>query len=198
MKSAVRQRGFTMLEILVSLLILVFGLLGMLGLQAQATVAEFESYQRGQALILVQDMVDRINANRGTAACYLITTNTATGAPSLGSGGATAACVSAAGTTITRAMADQDLTQWDEALKGAAERTSGGTKVGTLLSARGCVSFDIPTSVYRVAVAWQGMSPTIAPTSVDAAATCGKDQYGSEAQRREVSITFRIANLTGA
>ena len=197
MSSASRQRGFTMLEILVSLLILVFGLLGMLGLQAQATVAEFESYQRGQALILVQDMVDRINANRGTAACYLVTTNPSTGAPSLGSGGATPACVSAAGTTITRAMADQDLVQWDEALKGAAEQ-KGGAKVGTLLSARGCVSFDTATSVYRVAVAWQGMSPTIAPTNVDTAATCGRDQYGSEALRREVSITFRIANLTGA
>ena len=29
---------------------------------AQATVAEFESYQRGQALILVQDMVDMLTS----------------------------------------------------------------------------------------------------------------------------------------
>ena len=72
-----RERGFTMIEILVSLLLIVFGLLGMLGLQAQATVAEFESYQRGQALILVQDMADRVGTNRSAAGCYAITTDTA-------------------------------------------------------------------------------------------------------------------------
>lgn len=198
MSPAYRQSGFTMLEILVSLLIIVFGLLGMLGMQAQATLAEFESYQRGQALILVQDMVDRINANRGAALCYVVT-DAASGAPQLGSGAATPTCTAATGTTVTRAMATDDMGQWNEALKGAAERTGGptGTKVGTLLAARGCVSFNAATSLYRVSVAWQGMSATIAPTGVDAAATCGINQYGAEANRREVSVSFRIANLTG-
>ena len=31
--------------------------------------------------------------------------------------------------------------------------------------------------------------------AVGTAATCGKDLYGAEAQRREVSVTIRIANL---
>jgi len=75
-----RGRGFTMIEILVSLLLIVFGLLGMLGLQAQATVAEFESYQRGQAMILAQDMVDRINANRKAVLCYVSPAGDAWGA----------------------------------------------------------------------------------------------------------------------
>jgi hypothetical protein len=39
------------------------------------------------------------------------------------------------------------------------------------------------------------MAPTVAPTAGDAFATCGKDQYGSEPQRREVSVIVRIANL---
>lgn len=198
MNSRPRQAGFTMLEILVSLLILVIGLLGLLGLQAQTTVAEFESYQRGQALILVQDMADRINANRKASLCYVVTTDAANGSPSLGSGTAGTACVAATGTTVTRGMADQDLNDWDQALKGAAETSAGGTKVGALLNARGCITRNAATGDYRVAIAWQGMSPTIAPTAVDASATCGLNQYGSEPQRREISITFRIANLTGA
>ena len=33
-------------------------------------------------------------------------------------------------------------------------------------------------------------------TAADAAATCGLNLYGTETQRREVSITVRIANLT--
>ena len=188
--------GFTMLEILISLFLIAVGLLGMLGLQAHATVAEFESYQRGQALILVQDMVDRINANRGAGLCYAITTDAATGSPQLGAGSAATTCTAAVGTVVTRAMADKDLADWDNALNGAAE-TKSGVNVGAMLSARGCVTQDLVTGNYRVAVAWQGMNPTIAPTAVDASATCGLNQYGNEALRREVSITFRMADLDG-
>jgi type IV pilus assembly protein PilV len=188
--------GFTMLEILISLFLIAIGLLGILGLQAQATVAEFESYQRGQALILVQDMVDRINTNRGAGLCYVITTDAANGSPQLGAGTAAPNCASATGTPTTRAMADKDLLDWDAVLKGAAE-TKGGANVGGILSARGCVTRDPVSGNYRVAVAWQGMSATIAPTAVDANATCGLNQYGNDAMRREVSITFRMANLGG-
>jgi type IV pilus assembly protein PilV len=186
--------GFTMLEVLVSLFIIAIGLLGILGLQAQATVAEFESYQRAQAMLLVQDMVDRINANRGAGLCYVITTDAATGSPQLGSGTAAPACAAATGTPVTRAMADKDLVDWDNGLKGATE-TKGGSNVGAVLNARGCVTYDPISRNYRVAVAWQGTSPTIAPTAVDANATCGLNQYGNETLRREVNITFRMATL---
>jgi hypothetical protein len=40
------------------------------------------------------------------------------------------------------------------------------------------------------------MAPTVAPTAGDANATCGKNLYGSEPQRREVSVIVRIAILT--
>jgi len=190
-----RQRGFTMLEILVSLLLIVVGLLGMLGLQAQATVAEFESYQRGQALILAQDMADRINANRKSVLCYVVTDATS-GSPQLGSGAAAAVCASpSTGTAVTRAMATQDLADWSQSLLGAAETTTSGTKVGAMLGARGCVSYDAVTGLYRVAVAWQGMSPTISPATVDARANCGLNQFGTDSNRREVAMSFRIANL---
>jgi type IV pilus assembly protein PilV len=167
----------------------------MIGLQARAQVATFESYQRGQALILVQDMADRIATNRQAAGCYSITTNTTTGTPYLGSGySGTPVCTAAVGTATTRALADADLQAWNEALKGAAE-TAGADKVGGVIGARGCVSFDAPTNRYRVAVAWQGMAATVAPTAGDAAATCAKDLYGADTQRREVNVTVRIATL---
>ena len=191
------SRGFTMIEILVSLLLIVFGLLGMLGMQAQSTIAEFESYQRGQAMILAQDMVDRINANRKAAACYVTEAGKEWGA-----GDADTSCLAATGTPVTRAMAGADIVAWDEALKGAAERKGGatGSRVGSILFARGCVTLlDAPTNTYRVGVAWQGMSATVTADSIDANATCGKSKYGAnDAVRREVGITFRLANLTGA
>jgi type IV pilus assembly protein PilV len=192
----VRQRGFTLLEVLVSLLILVMGVLGLIGLQAQAQIATFESYQRGQALILIQDMADRLSTNRGAAGCYAFTTDTANGTPYFGTGyGDTPVCTAAVGTAATRAVADADLQAWNNALQGAAEVSVVG-QVGGVLGARGCVSFDAATNSYRVAVAWQGSAQTVAPTAGDPTATCAKDLYGPDTQRREVSVTVRIATLT--
>src|SRR5205814_2345916 len=67
------QSGATMMEVLVSILIVVIGLLGLAGLQSRINLSEMESFQRAQALVLLQDMVDRINANRKNAALYVTT-----------------------------------------------------------------------------------------------------------------------------
>lgn len=188
------QAGFTLLEVLVSLVILVFGLLGLIGMQAYTQVATFESYQRGQALILVQDMADRLATNRAAAGCYAITTNTVT---YVGVNGTVApVCTAGVGTTATRAIATADLLAWDNALKGASEQ-AGGQKVGAIVGARGCVTYDPATNSYRVAVSWQGMAPTVAPTAGDPNALCASGaNYGGENQRREISVIVRIAVLT--
>lgn len=190
-----RERGFTLLEVLVSLVIMVFGLLGLIGLQAFTQVSTFESYQRGQALILANDMADRISTNRGSALCYDLTSRSIwAGMPA---SNPVPTCTAAVGTASTRAIANTDLAQWDAALKGAGEQQgAGGPQVGGILGARGCITYDATTNSYRVAVAWQGMAATVAPTAADANATCGLNQYGSDAQRREVSVTVRIASLT--
>lgn len=191
-----RQSGLSLLEVLISLLILVFGLLGMIGLQARAQIGTFESYQRGQALIFAQDMADRIMINRQAATCYAITTDAANGTPYLGTGySGTPACVTTAGTAAMQTLAANDLAAWNNALKGSAE-TSGGSQIGGLIGARGCISYDTATSRYRISVAWQGMAATVAPTAGDTAANCGKNLYGSETQRREVNVTLMIAALT--
>jgi type IV pilus assembly protein PilV len=196
LKTAARQGGFTLLEVLVSLVILVFGVLGLIGLQAFTQISTFESYQRGQALILAQDMADRIATNRGAALCYNVTTSAGTGVPFAGmpATNPTPTCTAAVGTASTRAVANADLAAWDAALKGVSEQT-GGAQVGGLLGARGCVTYDATTNSYRVGVAWQGMAATVAPTAADAGATCALNQYGPEAQRRQVSVVVRIANL---
>ena len=58
------ESGFSMMEVLVTIAILIFGLLGMAGLQSRATSMEIESYQRAQALVLLQDMADRLSVNK--------------------------------------------------------------------------------------------------------------------------------------
>src|SRR5512134_2642451 len=85
-----KSRGFSMIEVLMALLIIVLGLLGLAGLQVRIQQAEFESYQRAQALVLLQDMVDRIhlkrNLNVTSTNCFRFTTNTTSGTPFLGFG----------------------------------------------------------------------------------------------------------------
>ena len=75
------ERGFSMLEVMISMFILATGLFGLIGVQLMAHKSELDSYQRAQALVLLTDIVDRININRKAATCYAVTT-TATSASS--------------------------------------------------------------------------------------------------------------------
>jgi type IV pilus assembly protein PilV len=192
--SLARQAGFTMLEVLVSLLIAVVGLLGLIGLQTQAQVSEFESYQRAQALVLANDMVDRIAFNRGTDAagyvvgwrCYIVTPNAAAGDRFLGKANtAAAACADAGIAGDPKIRADADLTAWHDLLQGASETvTASGSRVGGLLGARGCITRDAASGVIRVSVAWQGMAPTVATAD-----KCGTGLYGANDALRRVVFT---------
>ena len=188
------QSGFSMLEVLTALAITAFGLLGLMGIQAVSHQAEMESYQRTQALILLNDMVERINVNRGSAACYAITSAT-TGTPYLGAttGGnhyGTPDCSSGYTNTQTKALADSGMAEWDLALQGSSEK-SGSTTIGAMIDARGCVSYDSTTSTYTIAVAWQGMTDTFTPV-----VNCGNNLYGAETKRRVVWTTVKIATLS--
>ena len=195
-----RLRGFSMIEVLVSLMIVVLGLLGLAGLQVRMQQAEFESYQRAQALVLLDDMVERISLHRHTPSCFWLT-DSSTGLPYLGSGSSGAPACSAS-TANNNTQTDLVIAEWHSLLRGASE-TKGGVAVGAMIGARGCISYDAwselsdvgggiisNTGVYTVAVAWQGTTDTFAPT-----VNCANGQYGAETRRRVVSTTFRLAAL---
>ncbi len=176
-------RGASMIEVLVTMVIIAFGLLGMAGLQMRMQTSEMESYQRSQALLLLNDMANRIAANRNNAASYL------TGATALGAG---MDCPTATTTTV-----QQDLRQWCEGLKGAAEM-SGTDKVGAMVGGRGCV--QSAGGDYLVTVVWQGLTPISAPP---ASVACGLNAFNGPAGspcsndrcRRAVTTVVRIATL---
>ena len=178
--------GFAMLEVLVTMVILLIGLLGLAGIMARSSTSEMESYQRVQALILAQDMVDRINANRKMASCY------SNGATGMTLGTPYTGTPTCAGGTAEAAQAVADLSAWDALLDGSSE-VSGGTKFGAMIGARGCITqVNAATRIYRVTVAWQGLIQTTAPL----ADTCGQTAYGTdETRRRIVTMTLRIATL---
>lgn len=191
-----KNSGFSLIEVLVTIVILMIGLLGLAGLQTHALTAQMESYQRAQALTLLKDMANRIQANSGTnnganAAAY-INNNP------LGTGGT---CPS--GSTI----AETDLCEWQDALQGAAE-TQSGSSVGAMIGARGCIyqitapAVNTP-STYLIVVSWQGINNTSPPdvSTATSAGQCGKGQYKDqsgdvqESLHRVISLPVSIAYL---
>ena len=183
-----QQRGTTLVEILVTVVILSFGLLGIAIFQAKTQVASIESYQRAQAIVLLEDMQSRMAGIAATAAVNYVTT-----AP-IGTGGTATSCA-----TETLG-ANRDKCEWGLALRGAAEvQVTGGVaaNVGAMIGARGCITEiqaaqDVTSAgcrhgIYMVTVAWQGLHPTKAPSL-----SCGLNQYGAENYRRAISARVAL------
>jgi type IV pilus assembly protein PilV len=177
------QRGTSLVEVLVTMVVVAFGLLGLAAFQSKAQVGSVESYQRAQASVLLQDMQSRLVANSADAASYVTTDPLGTGDT------VDADCAAAA------AGAARDKCEWSQALKGAGEQ-KGTSKVGAMQDARGCIAqvqaentaTGVCTpAVYLVTVAWQGLHETRAP-----AQACGKDQYGNDNNRRAMSVRVAV------
>ena len=186
---SVKNNGFTLIEVLVALVVLLVGMMGAAGLMVRTVQQEVEAYQRLQALNLLQDITDRINGNRNVVSCY---SNGSTGM-TLGYGvDSITAC--SLGTAEENSRTNADLADWNANLQGAAEQNSDTENVGAMIGARGCiVQMSAVDQIYRVTVAWQGLSETVAPTEDN---SCGKDDYGSEKLRRTVSAVVRIGDLS--
>lgn len=191
-----QQRGFSLIEVLATIIIITFGLIGLAGLQARAINSEFESYQRSQAVTLAYDMAERIRTNRANMGYFKAISDADTGEGYLGTDGDDSYALTCPPTDPTD-RAGQDLCEWNDLLQGAAE-TRGGGNVGAMIGARGCITYDAATEVsgasdsglFTVAVSWQGSQDTVPP-----AVNCGNGLYGVETKRRTVVLSFRMAHL---
>ena len=181
------QAGVTLVEVLVTMVILAIGLLGLVALQARVQVLQSEAYQRAQALMLLKDMAGRIANNRNNADSYV----TGADAP-IGTG--LGACPAPDGTRHSA-----DIFEWCAALRGASE-SLGGPNVGAMVGGRGCVE-DIGAGEYMVTVAWQGLAPIAAPP---ASVACAAGLYeggvdtpcAGDLCRRVVTTVVIIPELT--
>ncbi|MCH8846255.1 MAG: type IV pilus modification protein PilV [Proteobacteria bacterium] len=133
--------GFTLLEVMVSLLVLSVGLLGLAALQATTLKANHGAYQRTQAIFLTYDMMDRLRANRTAALageCDIDMGDTLSGSGS--------------------AMCDADVTDWQDNFVGLY-----------LPSGQGLIDCSTTATVCVVTVQWdEGRQ---GGTAADASAT---------------------------
>ncbi len=62
-----RQSGFTLIEVLVTLILMAIGLLGVASMQLYALKNNDSAYLRSQASLYANEIMDRMRANRGAA-----------------------------------------------------------------------------------------------------------------------------------
>ncbi len=181
-------RGAALIETLVALLIVAFGVLGFIGLQARASVAGAEGQQRALALQLVNDMSQRMAINRsGARAGYYARTDI----------GVNASCVTptppaSAGSTFDTAafnLANADVCAWHAQIRAALGATDG-----TVSRVRGCIAATGTPGEFQVSLAWQGLQAS-APSAV----SCGSGDsanFPDERMRRAVGTLVRIGSLS--
>jgi len=183
--TSTQQAGFTLIEVLVTFLIVAIGLLGLGALQVNTMNNSFETYQRALVGSIVEDMAARIRMNPNAAMAgeyFLEPPDEETCKPVITSPEPTFA-------------SQRDLCEWHAQIKGSSATVAGDASgnesdpparnVGAPLGARGCID-RLSTSGsgelwIRVSVAWIGITP-----QSETELSCGQSEMGDESFRRVV------------
>jgi type IV pilus assembly protein PilV len=124
------QKGFTLLEAMIALVIFSISLIGIAGLQSQSLSFSQSAYLRSQATYLVYDMLDRMRANREAAESGNYDVSLGTTAP-------TATCMGTGSSCSQANIASADIYEWLQNVKttmpggdaSVTRTTSGGAQI---------------------------------------------------------------------
>jgi len=116
--SRLNSQGFTLVEILVTVIVLSIGLLGLAGLQLNGLRSNHSAYLRSQATLLTLDIADRMRANRTSAVSgnYDI---------DIGDVPAAATCTGTGANCAPSTLAGADLSQWKNHLSDSLPQGDG-------------------------------------------------------------------------
>lgn len=139
------NRGFTLLEILVALLIVSIGLLGVATLQTRGQQINYVAYYRSQATFLANDIMDRMQVNFSQAAAGRYKLEAWSDCPN--SGNLSTACDT--GDCDPVALRSYDLANWCNILQN------------TLPNAEARITFEsTPTNQYTIRICWANILDT--------------------------------------
>lgn len=133
------NHGFSMIEVLVTLLVLSIGLLGLAAMQANSMQSTHSAYLRSQATYLAYDMLDRMRANMANLNGYGgidTNANTYTDPGCIGTG-----CTPANMTTYDASVWATNLGSQLPAGRGAIVANAGGNNLFTIT-----VTWDDPAA----------------------------------------------------
>jgi len=161
---AVYAQGFSMIEVLVTLLIISLALLGTAGLQAFSMRQNQGGQFRSQAVFLVADLAERIEANKRGAVNgtnYVIATS---GVPN-----AAALPPCSPGPCGDNDMAEFDMSQWQRAVAATLPRSTW-----TVTRAGGPAQFT-----YTIQVSWEDRLDNTTTAAFDASTGVGRNAGGT-------------------
>jgi len=118
---ATRQSGFSLFEVLITIVLLSVGLLSLARIQATGLMNNQSAYQRSQATVLAYDLADRMRANTAAVNNYLTSFMTLSAATATGP---QSGCITTGGCTSAQ-LAQNDLLEWDAALNAALPSATG-------------------------------------------------------------------------
>ncbi|SQH75666.1 Type IV pilus modification protein PilV [Shewanella benthica] len=182
------KRGFSLIEVMVALVILVVGLVGVFNLHIIAKRGSFESFQQTQASYLTNDIINRMKLNRTQLSSYAGTYNGGQTKPAK-------SCDVAVGAAVICTNAETrlwDLYQWELQFGGGSERVNG-RNVGGLDTATACIRVQ-NTGTVLVVMTWKGIRAVSDGTKNAADAfigACGDEGYEMK-RRRAYSINTVI------
>ncbi len=193
MSKQIRQCGFSLVELLVTIVVFSIGLLAVAGLQTVSKSANFQSLQRTTAAHIAYGLLEEMRTNGNGIDVYLASADlgenviAAEPAPNCSTMGAT--CNAAQ-------KAIHDLWFWESVLDGEMEVGAEGA-AGGLVQPTICI--DGPAGggagIYTVTVAWRG-GVSLVDSGLN---TCGdgSGKYGAgNALRRIVQVpTFLDPNI---
>jgi type IV pilus assembly protein PilV len=179
------NQGFSLIELLVTLMISVIGLLGFVELQNRTQIANLEASQRTFATLIASNMAEAIKANPrvGKDCSFPSTLKVGTD-----SGNWNYSC-------WANPAGQHSIREWHKALTGSGEQINfGAQNVGGIKDGRGCIDYTPPQPAagvlekYTVSVAWQGFTKTAV---VGFAGSCGFNSFGSDASHHRL-VSFDI------
>lgn len=188
--SNIRQSGNTLVEVLVTVVIVSVALLASIGLQLQSKRSNFDSAQRTTAAHLAEDMLERMRANPRGLIDYTLAGEI--GGGSLGADPADD-CALPEANCSPEGLAGYDLWQWEQLLDGAFQESAAGA-TGGLAFPVACITGPAfgGNGVYEVAIAWRGMTETVDSAADDCGA--GSGDYGDGDAYRRVLVVRSFIN----
>lgn len=127
------QRGFTLIETLIALIVLAVGLLGMASLTIHSMQSNQGAYMRSQASVLAYDIAERLRSNHAGATGTTVYTQETAAAPFCGNDGCT-----------PTQQAQLDVSQW----RAALQETMPGATASITRATSGAVT------QYQVTISW--------------------------------------------
>lgn len=138
------QAGFTLVEVLVALLVLSFGLLGLAMLQAAGQKFNNDSYMRSQATVLAYDIIDRMRANKAAADAGNYCVTSASPCETTAAPAAETCGDSSGGCDSSQKLANYDLSRWYELQKTTLSPATSSSSI-----ARTTVTTGSGQTIYR-------------------------------------------------